>query len=123
MHNETEKKYKCNICAYSTKHNHSLSQHINAMHFQQKFPCNSCEFQATCRTNLSRHVKNVHRREDIVCISCNKTIKLSSVAKHKWLFHSGVQTQHKCDLCPYQTIHTGSLKRHKQNIHHKLSEN
>ena len=23
-----------------------------------------------------------------------------SVAKHKRLYHSGVQTQHQCDLCP-----------------------
>ena len=112
-----KKKHKCNICAFSTKYSYYLSEHINSIHFQQKFSCNLCDFQAASNGNLSKHVKNIHRREDIVCIQCNKTIKLASVAHHKRKFHSGEQIQHKCDLCPFQTIHKEYLNKHKVSIH------
>ena len=66
------------------------------------------------------HVKSVPEKNDyIACTECNKSIKSKSsfLSRHIKLFHSEDKKIHVCKLCPFQTVHDGSLTKHVRNIH------
>lgn len=112
--------YKCDLCQYSATHKINLSVHIKNVHLKEKlYPCNICDYKAALKITLSRHVEHVHAARRIICTDCNKSIKQTNLAKHRKVFHSGIQPQHKCNICTFQTIYKSNLMQHIVKIHQK----
>ena len=70
--------------------------------------------------HLARHNKNVHQKSEIInCKECNKSLQKSYLNEHMKNFHSEEQTQYKCKICTFQSMHNPNLTRHVKNIHKK----
>ena len=79
---------------------------------------NILNFASSHKYSLSKHVKNVHQKsEKIICTECNKPLQKRWMSEHMKKFHSEEQSLFYCKVCTFQTIHSGSLKIHVQNIH------
>jgi len=50
-----ERKYKCDICGYSTTRKALLKQHISNAHGGRKFKCEICGYSASSQRSLTKH--------------------------------------------------------------------
>ena len=54
---EGVKKFKCNICEFSTAYKQQLQMHISSVHEGIKlFKCNLCDCETAEKGDLKRHV-------------------------------------------------------------------
>ena len=60
----------------------------------RRFECGYCEYESRAQYITARHVARVHL----------KNIRPT-----------------KCDLCPFKTIYSANLKRHKQRVHNSVN--
>ena len=111
--------HKCHICPYSSKQKCNLKKHIQSVHLKDSYyPCNLCDHQATRKEGLKDHVKRIHQgQENVACTDCNKIIKKSGLGRHRKLVHCNGQPKQNCNICPFQTKYSSSLKKHKLKIH------
>ena len=115
--------YNCNICQYQATQKSNLSSHIKSVHFKERFPCKICDYEATGKGHLSRHVKNVHQKsENVNCTECNKSIQRGGLTQHMKIFHTGEQTQFKCNICTFETIYKYNLYMHVRSVHQKVKK-
>ena len=108
------------MCEFSTLRKGNLTAHIKSIHLKEKkFDCISCDYKAATKGHLHKHFDSVHQKNIITCQICNKRLKKTSFARHMKTFHGDQKSLHSCKMCPFQTIHHGSLQIHTENVHKK----
>ena len=66
VHQETERKFKCNLCEKSFKHKHILEGHIALIHEgKKKYDCASCNEVFDRIGTLRDHFETVHVERNI----------------------------------------------------------
>ncbi|XP_055710210.1 oocyte zinc finger protein XlCOF6-like [Phlebotomus papatasi] len=94
--------------------------------------CELCPYKTRIRGHLKRHMKGVHERlRDVRCSQCNRVfttergLKLHMVCHEGGRNHKDSGTKEKkftCELCPYKTDLSATLKRHVKAVHQKLKD-
>ena len=112
--------FNCEICSSKFSQKSNLKIHLESIHIKERYySCEICDYKATLKSYLSKHVKRHQKLEKINCTDCNKIIQKKSLTLHNKIFHSGEQTQYKCNVCTFQTIHEYGLLRHAKHVHQK----
>lgn len=87
---EKVKKFKCDLCEYTSYTHASLQRHIESFHENlQSYKCDKCQFSTVYKGNFKTHVK---------------------------LFHENLQL-YKCDKCQFSSVHKGNYTKHLKNTH------
>ena len=113
-------RYKCDVCEYSTKHKSHLTSHIKSLHLNEKFDCKICDYKAATKGCLQQHFDSLHQKNMTKCTECNRTLKKRSLFSHMKIYHSEQNSLYCCEMCPFQTIHKSSLKKHTKKVHQTL---
>ena len=127
LHRETVhlgiKKFKCEICPYTTNRKSNLMTHINGVHeMVKRHVCGECNYAATQKGNLVYHMKSVHNIGDnkFKCDKCPYTsASKGNLKKHTESVHKSGEKKFRCDLCPFISHLKESLKKHYKNVHLK----
>ena len=119
----------CRHCPYATAYKYNLRKHENAVHLKEKkFKCNLCEYttyySTMLRTHKIRHVKlgrdNIKRKK-INCPECNfNTLSDIKMRQHKKKAH-GIPYNFMCNICGRDFYLRSQLKRHERT-HNKIQD-
>ena len=75
---DTNSKYKCQTCSFSTRFKFSLRRHMTTHNNAMKTMCNACDKVFAEPYDLQEHEKIVHKEMPLICQSCGKTYKSRS---------------------------------------------
>ena len=109
------KKFKCNLCNFSTDYAANVRLHIQVLHEKNRpFKCEEagCKFETGTKQNLQVHSDSVHRGIRFRCDVCGHESPSASYLKiHKEVVHEN-KMKFKCKKCDYQTYYAANLKTH-----------
>ena len=126
----SRKGYKCDKCAYETlgslkfrrhmKNRHGdevndLTQHHIVIERETEYQCDKCDFNTDRPSRLNLHKVNVHG-EKIAVLESEKKAKKEPDSR-TGIVETVKRRGYQCDKCPYKSIRTIQLKRHKKNSH------
>ncbi|KAL3272251.1 hypothetical protein HHI36_022733 [Cryptolaemus montrouzieri] len=117
--NMTPKKYKCEICYYSSSRKYILTNHVKSIHLGIKdHKCTQCSYQTTAKSNLKQHVNSVHLGiKKYKCTECHyRATQRSDLKKHVDSVHIRAKN-FKCTECHYRVTHRSDLKKHVDSVH------
>ena len=75
------KKYRCNMCEYSTSHKGHFRDHFKKHNGEKSFKCNQCDYASVRASSLKEHL----------------------------IAHSG-EKAHKCGQCDFASVWAGALR-------------
>lgn len=90
---EYPRSYQCDQCDFVTRHKGNIKMHIDVHHFITKFKCETCGRTFDQKRSLWRHKR-----------SCHGPLSF------------------QCEKCAYSSRVRGHLKRHTDNVHHKIKK-
>lgn len=68
----TTKRFKCEVCEFSTLYKGTLTRHIRTHTGERPFECKVCEKQFTRNDTLNRHMKTHSKMFAFQCLRCHK---------------------------------------------------
>ena len=116
------KKYKCNICSYSTKYHLVLQRHLQKGHTNK---CPNCSFETNRESLLLKHMKNEHGtdkngskvHQSFSCEACGKICPSRlSLQIHRSKEHEEFTFHKECDICN-KKITFRLFRRHRIKMH------
>ena len=116
----------CNVCSKTFKTSRLLRQH-QRFHIpvnQRRFVCNECDKRFVTKTHLTDHYRSLHTNErPEVCHLCAKSFPDKRNLRGHLRKHGAIPAL-KCDFedCNEEFIYSAQLRRHKQEVHGKDSE-
>ena len=108
---ESDKKYKCDMCSFGTKHRTALTHHLRSKHSKLTVmhKCNVCSFECEYIESMKNHMETVHGgMVGYLTTSSNKQ-KVLSLKETKPKVNKNLE----CDSCPYKTNSRWNMDRHK----------
>ena len=106
------KRYKCDICSYSSDQKGNFEQHKRVHLKERPFECLVCSKKFSTKSNLQRH-NLIHTKErPYECNKCGKKFNDSSNLKtHKRTVHEG-DKPFVCKVCGHTSGLLAHLKKH-----------
>lgn len=114
--NDTKKRYRCNICYNTFKHELIFKFHQKSHPDENPFKCDECSKAFTIASNLRRHKNNVHalvENRPFQCDICTHAFKTSSNLKTHKLWRHTTNRPFKCELCNASFKGSIMLKHHQ----------
>lgn len=78
---DSAKRFKCNVCAYSTNHSGHFKQHYLIHSDERPYKCEICERGFTVRRNLQRHMLIHTGEKPYMCEFCH--IRFRQLGQYK----------------------------------------
>lgn len=123
---KTDRKIKCDQCAYSTTHKIFLKYHLNAKHTSADkiiwHQCEKCNWRSKYPGNLKLHLESKHStgQKRYQCHECNYQ------ASQRFLLNSHITQRHipdhlinwhNCTICSYRSKQKNKLSYHMRATH------
>jgi hypothetical protein len=116
---QNTKKFKCDICDYSTTNQSILNRHTNFVHLKMKiFECTQCFNKFGSNARLQKHIVSVHnKRKEFQCDHCDEAFCWKGdLNNHKNVTHRKIKN-YRCDLCDYSSYTSATLVHHSKDAH------
>ncbi|XP_045471710.1 RE1-silencing transcription factor-like [Harmonia axyridis] len=117
--NETQEKFECCLCEFSTIWIGNFRSHVNIVHFNKKdFKCRLCDYISSYSNTVLQHMSDVHfKLKKFQCHLCEySTSRKTNLKRHITTVHLNLK-KFKCEECAYATNLSSSLKYHIQKVH------
>jgi len=112
-----KKKYACNQCERSFRHQPNLSRHIWAAHKNRKFGCLLCDYQSNYKGDLKQHIEAVHEKVKYRChLCCSEFSEKGTLNQHIATVHQKLKLHH-CSVCDKKFGQKGTADRHYKLVH------
>ena len=112
------KKYKCELCPFSSAKMGNWKKHVEAVHEKiKRFPCNhmNCTFAGSTKANLKSHIESVHmKKKDHFCPDCGRSFAKANALK---IHFQGVHLKMKnffCGECGRGFLQKQEMLRHQK---------
>ena len=120
-----KKKFKCELCFYSTPVKATLKAHIKAVHERTRDQkCDQCDFAATTAILLNRHKMYTHqgvkRKKPamVKCEHCDFTSSKYTIIRHMKNLHDNIK-DHMCQKCGKGFSTKQEVQWHMEKIHQR----
>ncbi|XP_023701456.2 uncharacterized protein LOC111861265 isoform X3 [Cryptotermes secundus] len=114
------KKYKCNICDYSSLTQAGLDRHERICHIpdDRQFACKHCPYRGLKRRQLLDHERIVHTQDKNrhICPVCKKSFRTQVLMKHHLPSHTDLHL-YSCKGCSYTTRYRQTFHLHLKQSH------
>ncbi|XP_045471684.1 RE1-silencing transcription factor A-like [Harmonia axyridis] len=117
--NESQEKFECCLCEFSTIWIGNFRRHVNIVHFNKKdFKCRLCDYISSDSNTVLQHMSDVHfKLKKFQCHLCGySTSRKTNLKRHITTVHLNLK-KFKCEECAYATNLSSSLKYHIQKVH------
>ena len=112
------KKYKCELCPFSSDKIGNWKKHVEAVHEKiKRFTCShmNCKFAGSTKANLKSHIESVHmKKKDHFCPHCGKSFAKANALK---IHFQGVHLKMKnffCGECGRGFLQKQEMVRHQK---------
>ena len=123
---ETDKKFFCEICDFSTAHKFNLKRHMGNVHQLSTIDTSEKsngaeklsaeEWDKRKKRSIGVDLENVDPSQIFSCDKCDfTTTHYASKKRHKLVIHEGLR--HPCNFCSFQATQPYDVKKHMQRRH------
>ncbi|XP_035212545.1 oocyte zinc finger protein XlCOF6-like isoform X2 [Stegodyphus dumicola] len=111
----TEKRHKCNICAYATKYSSHLRQHMFTHSGEKPHKCPHCPSGFTQKSLLRKHLLTHEPKEaKLTCDRCSESFSdVKQLLKHT-KNHKREDKPFRCSVCSKRFSKSSNLKKHEK---------
>ena len=120
--NQSNLKFSCISCDYSTPYKSNLKKHIELVHTaisndkKYRYKCDECGYQATQKGHLKAHKASQHEGIRYPCTQCDyQATEKGHLTKHIESVHDKIK--YDCPHCAYQSTNKSNLRTHIKSIH------
>ncbi|KAI1693217.1 zinc-finger double domain-containing protein [Ditylenchus destructor] len=106
-----EKRFKCDICSYSTKYKHVLLTHKRIHTGEKPFKCTQCSYASAYAHVLKKHMCTHTGVKPYKCSQCSYACAQLGNLKTHMLTHTG-EKPYKCSQCSYACTLANNLTIH-----------
>ena len=111
---ESETRYSCNYCEYTTMQKGCLKTHKETIHEYIGYSCNQCEYKTNKKGRLKSHEETVHEDTSYSCNQCEFNSKEKEHLKsHIYPIHKNANKQVDESQISTQALITDSRARRR----------
>lgn len=118
----------CHDCGFTTCSKHQMQRHKQKHKNEKRYRCQMCNYSAKHQMSLVYHMKThntaMNEVELAICGTYEPSSNLSEASKSsgkrkksKKSRSSETEKKYKCNACGYKTDRSSDLKRHRRRLH------